>query len=83
MTHDHKLDFEITALALSEKTKYIGLIGSKTKKNKFNNMLRNELNFKNGIHPVHCPIGIDIGGHSPKEIAISIAAELLKVHYGK
>ncbi len=83
MTHDHKLDFEITALALSEKTKYIGLIGSKTKINKFNNMLRNELNFKNGIHPVHCPIGLDIGGHSPKEIAISIAAELLKVHYGK
>ena len=39
MTHDHKLDFEITALALHSETKYIGLIGSKTKKNKFNNML--------------------------------------------
>lgn len=83
MTHDHKLDFEITALALSQKTKYIGLIGSKTKKNKFNNMLRNELNFKDGIKPVHCPMGLDLGGHTPKEIAISIAAELLKVHYGK
>lgn len=83
MTHDHKLDFEITALALSEKTKYIGLIGSKTKKNKFNNMLRNDLGFVEGISPVHCPIGLDIGGHTPKEIAISVAAELLKVHYGK
>lgn len=83
MTHDHKLDFEITALALHEKTKYIGLIGSKTKKNKFNNLLKNELNFEAGISPVHCPVGLDIGGHTPKEIAISIAAELLKVYYEK
>jgi len=83
LTHDHKLDFEITALALHEQTKYIGLIGSKTKKNKFNNLLINELNFKPGITPVNCPIGLDLGGNSPKEIAISIASELLKVYYGK
>lgn len=83
LTHDHKLDFEITALALHEQTKYIGLIGSKTKKNKFNNLLINELNFKPGIKPVHCPVGLDLGGNSPKEIAISIASELLKVYYGK
>jgi len=83
MTHDHKLDFEITALALHSKTSYIGLIGSKTKKNKFNNLLKKELNFEAGISPVHCPVGLDIGGHTPKEIAISIAAELLKEYYGK
>jgi len=83
MTHDHKLDFEITALALHSETKYIGLIGSKTKKNKFNNMLKNELNFEAGISSVHCPVGLDIGGFTPKEIAISVAAELLKEYYGK
>lgn len=82
MTHDHKLDFEIIALALHSETKYIGLIGSKTKKNKFNNLLKKELNFEAGISPVHCPIGLDIGGSTPKEIAISIAAELLKEYYG-
>lgn len=83
MTHDHKLDFEITALALHSQTKYIGLIGSKTKKVKFNNMLQKELNFEAGISPVHCPVGLNIGGITPNEIAISVAAELLKVHYGK
>ena len=83
LTHDHKLDFEITALALHSETAYIGLIGSKTKKNKFNNLLKNELNYEKGISEVHCPIGIDLGGNSPKEIAISIAAELLKEFYGK
>ena len=83
MTHDHKLDFEITALALHSETKYIGLIGSKTKKNKFNNLLIKELNFEAGIAPVHCPVGLDLGGNSPKEIAISVASQLLKVYYGK
>lgn len=83
MTHDHKLDFEITALALHSETKYIGLIGSKTKKNKFNNLLIKELNFEAGITPVHCPVGLDLGGNSPKEIAISVASQLLKVYYGK
>lgn len=83
LTHDHKLDFEITALALHSETKYIGLIGSKTKKNKFNNLLKKELNFEAGITPVHCPVGLDLGGNTPKEIAISVAAELLQVHYGK
>jgi xanthine dehydrogenase accessory factor len=83
MTHDHRLDFEITALALDSKTKYIGLIGSKTKKSRFNSMLIKELGLKDGIAPVHCPIGLDIGGSTPKEIAISVASELLKVYHGK
>lgn len=83
LTHDHQLDFEITALALHSETKYIGLIGSKTKKNKFDHMLKNELNFEAGISPVHCPVGLDLGGNTPKEIAISVAAELLQIYYGK
>lgn len=83
MTHDHKLDFEITALAVHSKTKYIGLIGSKTKKNKFNNLLIHELGFEPGIKAVHCPVGLDLGGTNPKEIAISVASELLKVYYDK
>ncbi|MBV1887946.1 MAG: xanthine dehydrogenase accessory protein XdhC [Urechidicola sp.] len=83
MTHDHKLDFEIMALALHSVTNYIGLIGSKTKKVRFNNMLKKELNFELGISPVHCPVGLDIGGVTPNEIAISVAAELLQVYYKK
>ncbi len=83
MTHDHKLDFEITALALESETNYIGLIGSKTKKVRFNNLLKKELNIEDGISKVHCPVGLDIGGNTPNEIAISVAAELLKIFYQK
>lgn len=83
MTHDHKLDFEITALALEQETKFIGLIGSKTKRQKFHSALIKELNFKEGMNSVKCPVGLDLGGNTPKEIAISVAAELLQIHYGK
>ena len=83
MTHDHILDFEITALAIDSKTKYIGLIGSNTKKVKFNNKLIKDLGIKEGIKTVKCPVGLNIGGITPNEIAISVAAELLQIHYGK
>jgi xanthine dehydrogenase accessory factor len=81
MTHDHKIDFDIIAMALQNDTKFLGLIGSKTKKVRFNNMLVNELFIKEGMANVVCPIGLEIGGNSPKEIAISVVAQLLKVHY--
>lgn len=81
LTHDHTIDFEIIAMALQNETKFLGLIGSKTKKVRFNNMLIKEMDIKEGMTNVVCPIGLDIGGDTPKEIAISVVAQLLQVHY--
>lgn len=81
LTHDHTIDFDIIAMALQNQTKFLGLIGSKTKRVRFNNMLVNELSIKEGMTNVVCPIGLDIGGNSPKEIAISVVAQLLQEHY--
>lgn len=81
LTHNHVLDFEITALALSQNTNYIGLIGSQTKQKRFHLKLKKELNITSGMDTVHCPMGINLGGHRPNEIAISIAAELLQTYY--
>ncbi|WP_299110853.1 xanthine dehydrogenase accessory protein XdhC [uncultured Winogradskyella sp.] len=81
LTHNHAIDFDIIAMALENETKYLGLIGSKTKKVRFNNMLIKEMNIKDGIKNVVCPIGLPIGGDTPKEIAISVVAQLLQVHY--
>lgn len=58
---------------------YIGVIGSEAKGSK----IRKEL-LEKGIAPalvekLHCPIGLPIGKNHPGEIAVSIAAELLKV----
>ncbi|WP_299102066.1 xanthine dehydrogenase accessory protein XdhC [uncultured Winogradskyella sp.] len=81
LTHNHAIDFDIIAMALQNETKFLGLIGSKTKKVRFNNMLINDLNIEEGMSNVVCPIGLDIGGNTPKEIAISVVAQLIQVHY--
>ena len=81
LTHDHRIDFDIIAMALQNETKYLGLIGSKTKRIRFNNKLIKEMNIEEGMTNVICPIGLETGGDSPKEIAISVVAQLLQVHY--
>ena len=81
LTHNHAIDFDIIAMALQNETKYLGLIGSKTKKARFNNMLIKEMKIEEGMNNVICPIGLPIGGDTPKEIAISVVAQLLQVHY--
>jgi xanthine dehydrogenase accessory factor len=81
LTHDHTIDFDIIALALQNETKFLGLIGSKTKRVRFNNMLIKELNIEEGMANVVCPIGLELGGNTPKEIAISVVAQLIQVHY--
>ncbi|NNE32818.1 MAG: xanthine dehydrogenase accessory protein XdhC [Winogradskyella sp.] len=81
LTHNHAIDFDIIAMALENETKYLGLIGSKTKKVRFNKMLINEMNIKEGMKNVVCPIGLPLGGDTPKEIAISVVAQLLQIHY--
>jgi len=81
MTHDHTIDFNIIAMALQQQTKYVGLIGSETKRVRFHNMLVREMGIKEGMNSVICPIGLETGGDAPKEIAISVVAQLLQVHY--
>ncbi|MCH7525113.1 MAG: xanthine dehydrogenase accessory protein XdhC [Bacteroidetes bacterium] len=81
LTHDHTIDFDIIAMALQKETKFLGLIGSKTKRVRFHNMLMKEMSINEGMTNVVCPIGLDLGGNSPKEIAISVVAQLLQTHY--
>ena len=83
LTHNHAIDFDIITMALQNETKFLGLIGSKTKKVRFNNMLINEMHISEGMSNVICPIGLDIGGDTPKEIAISVVAQLLQVYYNQ
>jgi xanthine dehydrogenase accessory factor len=81
LTHNHAIDFDIISMALKEDIKFLGLIGSKTKKVRFNTLLINDMNIEEGMSNVVCPIGLPIGGDTPKEIAISVVAQLLQVHY--
>lgn len=62
--------------------KYVGMIGSKSKVAETLVRLDREVG-KVSLQNLFSPIGLQIGGNSPHEIAISIAAEMQSVMYNK
>ena len=80
MTHEHPLDFAITAAALARAFPFVGLIGSDTKRARFEKRFR-ELGLPEArIRSLVCPIGLpDIQGKEPAVIAASVVAQLLQV----
>ncbi|MEY8001086.1 XdhC family aldehyde oxidoreductase maturation factor [Clostridium sp. Mt-5] len=79
VTRGHAYDKEVLAQVLKTDAKYIGMIGSKTKRDFVYKKLMDEGYTTEDIKRVHCPIGISIGAQTPEEIAISITAEMIKV----
>ncbi len=80
LTHDHALDLRL-AEAILRRTDfaYFGLIGSATKRARFERRLRVRGIAAETLAAMRCPIGVDgIGGKAPGEIAVAIAAELLR-----
>lgn len=79
MTHSHPLDFEICHAVLQRGDfGYLGLIGSRSKRLRFENLVRQR--GLNNCARLTCPIGIPgILGKAPAEIAIAVGAELLLV----
>ncbi len=81
-TRDHKMDEEILETALQTEVKYIGMIGSKTKVKAIFEHLRQKGYTDEQLGRVYTPIGINIGAETSDEIAVSIAAQLIKVRRG-
>jgi len=75
LTHDHGLDHRLAAAALSSPARFVGLIGSQTKRARFLSRLEKE-----GIdhERLTCPIGLPgLKGKQPEVIAIATLAQLL------
>jgi xanthine dehydrogenase accessory factor len=79
MTHSHALDLDIAAIALkAQRFPYVGLIGSDTKRARFDSTLRKLGLMEEDIARLICPIGLtDIKDKSPAAIAASIVAQVL------
>ncbi len=83
VTKGHKGDKSVLARVLQQQCAYVGMIGSKAKIKHVFDDLEAE-----GVDPalfkqVYSPIGLDIGGEGPHEIAVSILAEIIAVQRGK
>ena len=82
VTRGHIHDKTVLSQALRTPAKYVGMIGSRRKRNMIYDALLKEGFTKADIGRVHAPIGLDIGAETPEEIAVSIAAELIQVRAG-
>ena len=77
LTHDTKIDDPALQHALNKKFYYIGALGSKKTHIKRCERLKLAGFNEEEIKLIHGPIGIDLGGKSASEIALSIAAQLV------
>ena len=81
MTHSHSLDLDICDQVLRRRdAAYCGLIGSLSKRRRFERLLHKQGVSDEMLAELTCPIGVaGIPGKQPREIAIAVAAELLQI----
>jgi xanthine dehydrogenase accessory factor len=79
VTRGHMHDEVVLRRALKTNAGYIGMIGSKKKRETIYSHLLSDGYTQDDIDRVCSPIGIAIGAETPEEIAVSITAELIKV----
>lgn len=79
VTRGHTFDRECLAHVLKGKYAYVGMIGSRGKVAIAMDYLQSEGVAQAVLDQVHAPIGLKIGGQTPAEVAVSIAAELVQV----
>lgn len=83
LSHDPKLDEPATRGALRTSARYIGAIGSRTTHADRRERLKREGFSDLEIARIHGPIGLDLGGHTPAEIALAIMAEVVATAHGR
>ena len=79
LTHDPKLDDPALQIALTSDARYVGALGSRRTNQKRIERLRKAGLTEIQLSRLHAPIGVDLGGRSSSEIAVSIVAEIIKV----
>jgi len=80
-THSHDLDYRLTKAVLARGDfAYLGLIGSRTKRARFDSRLRKDGFGDAELSRLTCPIGIpSLKSKAPAVIAVALAAELLQL----
>jgi xanthine dehydrogenase accessory factor len=79
VTRGHLNDATVLAQTLGTRAGYVGMIGSRRKRDAIYDRLRAQGVTDADLARVHCPVGLPIGAETPEEIAISIVAELIAV----
>lgn len=83
VTRGHAHDKTVLGQALRTRAGYIGMIGSRRKRDAVYDALCGEGIPRVEFDRVCSPIGVDIGAETPEEIAVSIVAELIRARAKK
>ncbi|NWH06256.1 XdhC family protein [Desulfobacter latus] len=84
-TPSHANDYNVVRALLNRGVRpcYLGLLASSAKKADFLSRIEKEYGKDVDLSHLYSPVGLDIGGASPEEIALSVAAEISAFKYGK
>ncbi len=81
-TRGHKLDYEALRAAARGKARYLGLVGSKRKVVLIFKQLVEDGIPAERLKDIRAPVGLDLGGRTPQEIALSILSEIVMEQHG-
>ncbi|MBP3880309.1 MAG: XdhC family protein [Lachnospiraceae bacterium] len=79
VTRGHRWDRDCLRIIAQKPHAYIGLMGSRRRVRIVMDALKEEGIDSEVLDRVHTPIGLNIGGETPEEIAVSILAEIIEV----
>ncbi len=84
VTRAHRYDYDclVKALRCDPAPAYIGMLGSRRRVRATFAQLLEEGISRSRLADIHSPVGLDIGAETPEEIAVAVAAELVKVRRG-
>lgn len=79
MTVGYRTDDTVVRALLHKSFRYCGLLGSAAKISKMFGAFKAEGIDEMLLKKIHAPMGLDINSHTPAEIAVSIAAQIIQV----
>ena len=82
LTHDPKFDIPTLRALSTTKPRYIGAMGSRETRRQHMDELRAQGVSDEFLKTVYGPVGLDLGGRSPEEMALAIIAQIVAVRYG-
>jgi xanthine dehydrogenase accessory factor len=83
VAHDYKYELPVLRALLRSSVGYLGMLGSRKRGAAMRDLLRAEGFTDDELARVRTPIGLDIGGKAPAEVAVSILAEIIAARSGK
>jgi xanthine dehydrogenase accessory factor len=81
--HEYKYELPILREALRAPLRFVGMLSSERRAGAIRALLREDGLAEEALDRLNAPIGLEIGGREPEDIALSIAAQLVAVREGK